>query len=52
MMLKDYWIAAWLGDAARMLHYPLPLVLGIVLTALGWWWSQPRAAGAHGHRAR
>lgn len=52
MMLKDYWIAAWLGDAARMLHYPLPLVLGIVLTALGWWWSQPRPAGAHGQRAR
>src|SRR4029077_20670472 len=27
MMLKDFWIAAWLGNPTRLLHYPLPLVL-------------------------
>ena len=52
MMLKDFWIAAWLGDAARFLHYPLPLVLGVGLAALGWWWSQPRPERAAGHGAR
>jgi YjbE family integral membrane protein len=51
MLLKDYWIAAWLGDAASFLHRPLPIVLGVVLTALGWWWSQGDAAKAQGHRA-
>jgi YjbE family integral membrane protein len=51
MMLKDYWIAAWLGEVAHLLHYPLPIVLGVVLTALGWWWSQGGAAKAHGQHA-
>jgi YjbE family integral membrane protein len=37
MMLKDDWIKAWLGGGAHLLHYPLPVGLGIVLTALGWW---------------
>jgi YjbE family integral membrane protein len=36
MMLKDFWIAAWLGDLTRVLHYPLPIVLALGLTALGW----------------
>jgi hypothetical protein len=52
MMLKDYWIAAWLGDAGRLLHYLLPLALAAVLTVAGWWWSQDRSTGPHGHRAR
>ena len=47
MMLKDYWIAAWLGDAARILHYPLPIVLGVGLLGLGWHLSR-RPAAAHG----
>jgi YjbE family integral membrane protein len=37
MMLKDDLIKAWLGHAAEVLHYPLPVVLGVLLTALGWW---------------
>jgi YjbE family integral membrane protein len=51
MMLKDFWIAAWIGDLGRVLHYPVPLVLGVTLTALGWWWAQD-AAKPHGEHAR
>jgi len=52
MMLKDYWVAAWLGDAGHFLHYPLPIVLGVGLTVLGWWWSQSGATKVHGQHAR
>ena len=52
MMLKDYLIAAWLGDVGRLLHYPLPLLLGATLTVLGWWWSDSGATKPHGHHAR
>ena len=52
MMLKDYWIAAWLGEAGRLLHYPLPVVLGVTLTVLGWRWSQLDASKAQGQHAR
>jgi YjbE family integral membrane protein len=51
MILKDYWVAAWLGEATRVLHYPLPLVLGVTLTVLGWWWSQSSPTDLHGHHA-
>jgi YjbE family integral membrane protein len=40
MMLKDQWIKAGLGEIGQSLHYVLPLVLGVVLTALGWWFSR------------
>jgi YjbE family integral membrane protein len=43
MMLKDDWIAGWLGGAARVLHYPVPIALGLLLTALGWWFAQAHA---------
>jgi YjbE family integral membrane protein len=52
MMLKDFWIAAWLGDAGRLLHYPLPLGLGVTLTVLGWRWSRRDASRAQGQHAR
>jgi YjbE family integral membrane protein len=53
MMLKDFWIAAWLGDFTRVLHYPLPIVLALALTALGWRAGQRGGATkAHGQRAR
>jgi YjbE family integral membrane protein len=48
MMLRDDWIKAWLGDATRLLHYPLPLVLGVALTALGWRWNRRDARTAKG----
>lgn len=41
MMLKDRVVQQWIGDdAVHALHYPLPLVLGIGITALGWWFAQ------------
>ena len=40
MMLKDDWVKSWLGDVAEPLPYPLPIVLGVGLTALGWWFAQ------------
>lgn len=45
MILKDSIVRAWLGSAAEAMHYPLPLALGVALTALGWWF-------AVGHRRR
>lgn len=53
MILKDFWIATWLGDFGRVLHYPLPIVLALGLTALGWRASQGGgAAKAQGEHAR
>ena len=51
MMLRDDWIAAWLGEATRLLHYSLPLVLGGTLTVLGWRWNRSGATKVHGHHA-
>ncbi|HSF06536.1 MAG TPA: TerC family protein [Methylomirabilota bacterium] len=48
MMLKDPWIAGWLGEAiTHALHSALPLFLGVVLTALGWWFARRVTAKAH-----
>ena len=49
MMLKDDWIKGWLGDATHALHYPLPILLGIGLTALGWWFAQNQGKKAAEH---
>jgi YjbE family integral membrane protein len=41
MMLKDDWIRGWLGeDVIHGLHHPLPIVLGVALTVLGWWFAR------------
>jgi YjbE family integral membrane protein len=37
MMITDPVIHGWLGRAADGLHRPLPIVLFLALTALGWW---------------
>jgi hypothetical protein len=42
MMLKDHIVHDWLGDADTWLHYPLPVGLGIAITALGWWFARRR----------
>jgi YjbE family integral membrane protein len=49
MILKDPWISGWLGAAAEILHYPLPIILGIALTALGWWFAQGAGKRAAKH---
>jgi YjbE family integral membrane protein len=41
MMLKDPIVLSWIGpDVAHRLHRPLPMVLGVVMTAFGWWLSR------------
>ena len=39
--------ARLLGEAASSLHYPVPVVIGLVITASGWWFAR-----GHRHRAR
>jgi YjbE family integral membrane protein len=51
MMITDPVIHGWLGKAADALHRPLPIVLFVALTALGWWLSR-RERGAHQKLAR
>jgi YjbE family integral membrane protein len=37
MILEDPVVVTFLGAGMPFFHYPFPLVLGAVLTALGWW---------------
>src|SRR5207237_213377 len=36
-----------LGETASALHYPVPVVVGLVITASGWWFAR-----GHRHRVR
>ena len=49
MILKDPIIRGWLGPVADALHYPLPIVLGLGLTAMGWWYAQATAKRSAHH---
>jgi len=40
MMMDDPVIGGWLGGTAAMLHYPVPIGIGLGLTALGWWFGR------------
>jgi YjbE family integral membrane protein len=51
MMLRDDWIKAWLGTIAGLLHYPLPILFGVTLAMLGWWWNRTGVTSAAGQRA-
>ena len=44
MMLEDPLIVRWLGDTAALLHRPLPIAIGAVVTALGWWMASGKRA--------
>ncbi|MGH7356499.1 MAG: TerC family protein [Candidatus Rokuibacteriota bacterium] len=46
MMLKDPLVAGRLGYAAEALHYPLPIALGVCITALAWWFARAAQRGA------
>lgn len=37
MMVGDSLVKGWLGEVARILYYPVPIVLGVGIFALGWW---------------
>src|SRR2546425_1126365 len=43
MFMEDPIVRRGLGEVAGPLHYPVPLVVGLVVTACGWWF-------ARGHR--
>jgi YjbE family integral membrane protein len=46
MIVSDPIVHGWFGPAADALHTALPLVLGVGLTALGWWLSRrPHSGG-------
>ena len=44
MMLEDPLVVRWLGGAAAFLHRPLPVAIGAVVTALGWWMATGKRA--------
>ena len=44
MILEDPLIVRWLGDTAALLHRPLPIAIGAVVTALGWWMASGKRA--------
>jgi YjbE family integral membrane protein len=44
MMLEDPIVVRWLGEAASVLHRPVPVVIGVVVTAVGWWLAMGKRA--------
>src|SRR5213594_4509022 len=42
MILEDRAVRRTLGDAAPMLHRSVPIAIGLVVTATGWWQSRER----------
>jgi YjbE family integral membrane protein len=44
MMLEDPLIVRWLAGTAALLHRPVPIALGAVVTALGWWMASGKRA--------
>jgi YjbE family integral membrane protein len=45
MILKDRLVARALGSLAETVHYAVPLTLGAIVTALGWWFTRRGRAG-------
>jgi len=43
MVIEDPIVTQWLAGSAPMLHLTVPIALGVVVTAIGWWLG-------HGHR--
>src|SRR5213592_4255747 len=37
MMMCDSVIRGWLGDMAKLLLQPVPIVIGLVISVIGWW---------------
>ncbi|HMH51546.1 MAG TPA: TerC family protein [Candidatus Acidoferrum sp.] len=44
MMLEDPIVVRWLGEPAAFLHRPLPIAIGAVVTAVGWWLAMGKRA--------
>ncbi len=47
MFMEDPIVKRGLGETASALHYPVPVVVGLVITASGWWFAR-----GHRHRVR
>ena len=37
MVIEDPIVTRWLGSTAPVLHLAVPIALGVVVTAIGWW---------------
>jgi YjbE family integral membrane protein len=44
MMLEDPIVIRWLGEAAAFMHRPVPVAIGLVVTAVGWWLAMGKRA--------
>lgn len=44
LILKDAWVHSLLGVHGAAAHRTGPVILGCVITALGWWWSGRRGS--------
>jgi YjbE family integral membrane protein len=44
MMLEDPIVVRWLGETAAFLHRPVPVAIGVVVTAVGWWLAMGKRA--------
>jgi len=42
MLIEDPVIQPWFGEAASILHYAVPIGIGVLVTALGWWLGRGR----------
>ena len=42
LILRDGWVAAFLGGRLAAVHHSAPYFCGTVIAALGWWWSKRR----------
>src|SRR5206468_1720503 len=40
MFMEDPIVKRGLGETASALHYPVPVVVGLVITASGWWFAR------------
>ncbi len=48
MILEDPAVVRFVGEGMSLIHYPFPLLLGVAITALGWW----LAARPHRHHTK
>jgi predicted tellurium resistance membrane protein TerC len=42
MIIDDPVVRGWLGGMAETVDDPISILLGVIMTALGWWFAQSR----------
>ena len=45
MLIEDPGLQPWLGDSATAQHYAVPIGVGVVVMAFGWWLGRRERAG-------